>query len=88
MVPQVENVPECTQKIRENWKPSDNTKMLDKKWILLLIISYIVTDEASADRILTRICSGKVCISEEYSKTFHTELPPVIEVGKKEYVLI
>lgn len=56
--------------------------MLDKRWIILLIISYMVTDEAFADGISTRICSGKVCISEEYSKTFHTELPPVIEVGK------
>jgi len=56
--------------------------MLDKRWIILLIISYLVTDEASADGISTRICSGKVCISEEYSKIFHTELPPVIEVGK------
>jgi len=56
--------------------------MLDKRWIILLVISYLVTDEASADGISTRICSGKVCISGEYSKIFHTELPPVIEVGK------
>ena len=56
--------------------------MLVKRWIILLIISYIVTDKASADGISTRKCSGKVCISGEYSKTFHTELPPVIEVGK------